>query len=124
MPPVVVWRFSTEYLASAHKDTAHLDASLAVARRVTEVAPGEFHLDRDEIRRHVVLHVNAWPSRPLVIWCGSREGGAAYVEEMGRCASLVTRGDRTLYLRPDYSWYDNSGFGRLIIAQATKGALP
>jgi len=121
MPPVVVWRFSLEYVAAGDKDTGHLDASLAVARRVVEVAPGEFHLDGAEIRRHVVLHVNAWIDRPLVIWAGSRTGGAAYVEEVGNHASLVKR-DGMGYFRPDYSWYDNDGFGRLLF-QLAKGAL-
>lgn len=114
MPPIVVWRFSIEYLAAA-PETSHLDVSLAVARGVQRMPSGALRLDRQEIERHVALHVRDWVDRPLVFWAGSVDAARVYVEEMGRHASLIRRGTYKGHLNDDWSWYDNDGFGRLII---------
>lgn len=116
MPPLVVMHFTKDYVAIGD-ETAHLDASLAVALSVQPLGPDGFHLDGQAIKDHVALHVRRWINKPLVFWSGSEAGGAAYVKAMGDHASLIRHGDYHGYLEQatDWSWYDSSGFGRLIV---------
>jgi hypothetical protein len=116
MPTLVTWRFTKDYIAAGN-ETAHLDAALATARAVEHPPGGGFHLDPSRIAAHVRIHVERWPSKPLLFWAGSKEAAQTYVDEMGHHASLIKRGDMRGYLMRshDWSWYNQDGFGRLII---------
>jgi len=105
MPTRVVLRFAREYMYS--EATAHLDAALAVAKRVARRPSGELDLDQPHIARHVALHVQRWIDQPLVVWAGSRTAAQAYIDEIGNHASLSRPGEE--------SWFDSDFFGRLII---------
>ena len=125
MPAAVVYRFAQDY-ANAGDDVAHLDVSLAYARRVQSRPGGGYHMDPASIAAHVKRHIDQWITRPLTFWAGSEAGGAAYVLALGDHASAVTRGGRWHYLDQDsdhgFTWYDSSGFGRLVI-DTGKGPL-
>lgn len=123
MPATVVYTFAQDYVA-ADPDVAHLDVSLAYARRVRPVRGG-FYMDPDSIAAHVKRHVDQWLDRPLRFWAGSLDGGAAYVAELGRHASAVTRGGRWHYLADEgdgFTWYSEDGAGCLYI-DSGKGPL-
>lgn len=123
MPALVVWHFTKDYIA-AGKEAPYLDGSLATARAVERLPGGGFHLDPSRIAAHVELHVKRWISKPLVFWAGNRDAAQAYVDAMGHHAALIRRGDYRGYLikSSEWSWYDDMGFGRLII-DLGKGAL-
>ncbi len=105
MPTRVALRFAREYVSS--EATAHLDAALAVARRVVRGPSSEPNLDEAHIARHVALHVRRWMDQPLLVWAGSRTAAQGYIREIGRHASLSRPGEE--------SWFDNDFLGRLIM---------
>lgn len=111
MPTRVALRFAREYMLS--EATAHLDAALAVGKRVVRRASGELDLDGTHVARHVDLHVKRWIDQPLLVWAGCRKAAQAYVEEIGHHASLSRPGED--------SWFDGDFFGRLIIEIRREG---
>jgi hypothetical protein len=82
LPAATSWFFSQEYAAA--KDTAHLDAALAVAQASQ---PGVGPSDA-AVAAHVALHAGKWIDRPLVALAPTRAVVDRYIDEAGKHGSV------------------------------------
>lgn len=99
LPAATICLFAQEYAAA--KDTAHLDAALAVGQAIERDAG----LTDAAVAAHVALHAGKWIDRPLVAFASSKEVAQKYIDKAGLHGSVAEEGGKK-----DFWWQSEGQF--------------